>query len=45
MSEGLTLNYVSQQKENDMPRKAYYSTFAYSYTTISLPSSPHILNV
>ena len=45
MSEGLTLNTVTQQKENDISRKAYYSTFAYSYTTISLPSSPYILNV
>ena len=45
MSKGLTLNTVSQQKENDISRKAYYSTFAYSYTIISRPRSPHILNV
>ena len=45
MSAGSKLNTVSQQKENNISRKAYNSTFAYSYTTISRPQSPHILNV
>ena len=45
MSVGLTLNTVSQQKENNISRKAYNSTFPYSYTTISCPQNPHILNV